>query len=270
MTTNRLITILTSIALCSVIQLSTGTAYPQQLAAASGHTSQGVNLYTQGDMSGAIKVLREAVKDSEGDSRAWHYLGLALIRQGDLKEAREALNKAINLRRESFAEEDKRTGERVVGDQLLQLKSLLMEEIESRKRYLEINTDEKHLGTEQAQLDASQVRADCMERATKVDAGYMILRKRDLKAKKARILDKPEPSIPKQAERARERGMVVLRAVLAADRTVQHVRPIKSLGYGLTEEAIKAARRIKFEPASICGKPIISFVQIEYYFDLGR
>jgi Flp pilus assembly protein TadD len=117
MITHRSVAILLLITSCSVFWVSSLTANPQQSAASSDLTSQGVDLYTQGDMAGAIKVLQEAVKDREEDSRAWHYLGLALIRQGDLNDAREALDKAIKLRSESFSEEYKRTGDEVRDDQ---------------------------------------------------------------------------------------------------------------------------------------------------------
>jgi protein TonB len=101
-----------------------------------------------------------------------------------------------------------------------------------------------------------------------VDAGHMIFRKNDLKAIKARILKKPVPESTDQARRAGESGTVVLKAVLAADGTVKDIRPFKSLGHGLTEQAIKAAKRIKFEPATMCGKPVPQFVEVQYSFDI--
>ena len=266
MLTNRLAAILLSITFCSVIQFSSLKVYPQQSATASDQTSRGVELYTQGDTAGAISVLREAVKEREEDSRAWHYLGLALTRQGNLKEAREALEKAIKLLGKAFSEEYERAGEEVRDDQLARLKSLLNDELESRKRFIEINTEEQFPGLEQAVMEATQNRADCMQRLTRVDGGHTIFRKSDITTKKARILKKPNPSYTDQAMRERESGEVVLKAVFAADGTVKYIRPVKSLRYGLTEQAIKAAKKIKFEPARICDKPVLQFVQIEYYF----
>lgn len=63
-----------------------------------------------------------------------------------------------------------------------------------------------------------------------------------------RILSKPEPSYTEEARRAGVEGKVVLLAVLAADGNVKHVLLLQPLSYGLTEEAITAARKIKFEP----------------------
>jgi hypothetical protein len=43
---------------------------------------------------------------------------------------------------------------------------------------------------------------------------------------------------------------------------------MQSLPYGLTEAAIAAARQIKFEPATLDGKPVSMFMQLEYNFNL--
>lgn len=65
----------------------------------------------------------------------------------------------------------------------------------------------------------------------------------------AHILETPRAEYTDEARRAKTHGDVRLRLVLAADGTVKYVFPIKSLGHGLTESAIKAARQIRFEPA---------------------
>jgi TonB family protein len=43
---------------------------------------------------------------------------------------------------------------------------------------------------------------------------------------------------------------------------------IKSLGYGLDEAAVSAARGIKFEPKMINGKPVPVVKTIEYNFNI--
>lgn len=88
------------------------------------------------------------------------------------------------------------------------------------------------------------------------------------RAGKARILTRPEPLYSGEARKHRVRGTIVMRAVFAADRTVQHVLVLRSLPHGLTELAVKAARRIKFVPATKDGRPVSQFIQIEYNFNL--
>lgn len=85
---------------------------------------------------------------------------------------------------------------------------------------------------------------------------------------KARVLAKPEPSYTDSARNNLVIGTVVLRGIFAADGTVKHIMVITDLPYGLTEAAIKAARRIKFVPATINGRPVSMFIQLEYNFNL--
>ncbi|HEX8922472.1 MAG TPA: energy transducer TonB, partial [Pyrinomonadaceae bacterium] len=86
---------------------------------------------------------------------------------------------------------------------------------------------------------------------------------------KARLLSRPEPEFTEAALNARVSGTIVLRAVFAADGTVQNILVLRSLPYGLTERAVKAARKIKFVPATKDGRSVSQFIQIEYNFHLN-
>lgn len=88
--------------------------------------------------------------------------------------------------------------------------------------------------------------------------------------KRARLLDAPAAVYTPEALQAKARGEVRLRLVLAADRTVKYIFPMKPLKYGLTEAAIEAARRIKFEPAIRDGHPVSQFATLSYEFKSGR
>ena len=85
---------------------------------------------------------------------------------------------------------------------------------------------------------------------------------------KARVLRKPEPGYTETARRNQTTGTVVLRAIFAADGGVKHILVIKGLPDGLTEKSIKAALGIKFLPATMDGKPVSMFMQLEYSFNL--
>ena len=86
--------------------------------------------------------------------------------------------------------------------------------------------------------------------------------------RKARLLSRPEPAYPRRARRREVQGTVILRAVLAATGKVERVTVIKGLPEGITEEAIKAARLIKFEPAERDGRKVSQSVIIEYNFNV--
>jgi len=86
----------------------------------------------------------------------------------------------------------------------------------------------------------------------------------------ARILETPAAEYTAEAQRAKANGQVRLRMVLGADGAVKYIFPIKSLGHGLTESAMKAARQIKFEPAIRNGKPASQFITFVYEFNKGK
>lgn len=87
-------------------------------------------------------------------------------------------------------------------------------------------------------------------------------------AVKAVILSKPQAGYTEEARRNQTKGTVVIKAIFAADGKVKHILVIKALPDGLTQKCIKAALAIKFIPATIDGKPVSMFLQLEYSFDL--
>lgn len=85
---------------------------------------------------------------------------------------------------------------------------------------------------------------------------------------KARILSKPEPQYTEEARRAGVSGTTVLRAVFSSDGTIKDFFISRWLPYGLTTRALHASRQIRFAPASIDGRPVSQYIQIEYNFNL--
>jgi TonB family protein len=64
-------------------------------------------------------------------------------------------------------------------------------------------------------------------------------------------------------------GTVVLHVKLNSDGTITDIWPDIALPDGLTGEAIKAARQIKFTPATIDGQPVSIWTRVAYTFN-GR
>jgi TonB family protein len=85
---------------------------------------------------------------------------------------------------------------------------------------------------------------------------------------KARVLQKPEPQYTEAARKAGVTGTVALRATFSANGQVEHILVLKALGYGLTTQAVQAARRVEFNPAMKDGRPVSTYVQFEYNFNL--
>lgn len=53
-----------------------------------------------------------------------------------------------------------------------------------------------------------------------------------------------------------------------SDGTVRHILVLNRLPNGLTEAAIRSARQIKGNPATIYGRRVSMFIQLEYNFNL--
>jgi len=85
----------------------------------------------------------------------------------------------------------------------------------------------------------------------------------------ARITDKPEPGYTKEARKHQVEGTVILRCVFRSSGKVTDITVIQGLPDGLTERAIKAAKKIKFKPAMKDGHPVSWWMQLEYNFNLN-
>lgn len=75
----------------------------------------------------------------------------------------------------------------------------------------------------------------------------------------------------KYSEEAREnqvQGSVVLLATFTASGQITDIRVLRGQPYGLTEEAIQVAKRIRFQPAVEHGVPVTVRAQLEYNFSL--
>jgi TonB family protein len=83
-----------------------------------------------------------------------------------------------------------------------------------------------------------------------------------------KILTKPRPKYTDAARQDNTEGKIIVAVVFGANGTIQHVLLLKRLGSGLDEEAVKAARAIKFEPMKRDGKPVAVVKQIEYTFEI--
>ncbi len=66
----------------------------------NNNRDNGIALLKKGDTKAAIEALRRAVKDDEKDAVAWQQLGVALTRDGKLRDARKAFETSIKLRPE--------------------------------------------------------------------------------------------------------------------------------------------------------------------------
>jgi TonB family protein len=82
------------------------------------------------------------------------------------------------------------------------------------------------------------------------------------------ITYKQKPKYTTEGQRDKIQGSVILSAVLSKDGSISEIRVVRGLGYGLDEEAIKAAYKIKFVPGKKNDQPINVRVSLEFVFQL--
>lgn len=229
---------------------------------------RGISLYQQGNDKDAIEALRQFVKQHKDDVSAWHYLGLALNRQGKTSDARKAHEKAAKngeqLLTSLFAVKPESDFPILVS----KLKPQLDEAADSADKYLELSSKPSGKKVEEWHDRADFLRDFTQLADSQTGSAAPTVFKPGEVTVKARILSRPEPEYTEEARKHQVTGTVVLRAVISADGRVRAVRPIKALPYGLTIRAIRAARQIKFIPATRDGIPVSQYIQIEYNFNL--
>jgi TonB family protein len=70
------------------------------------------------------------------------------------------------------------------------------------------------------------------------------------------------------ARQAQITGTVVLRGIFTSTGRVTSLRAVSGLPNGLTEQAIEAAKHLRFLPAMKDGRPASMHIQLEYTFNL--
>jgi len=84
----------------------------------------------------------------------------------------------------------------------------------------------------------------------------------------ARILEKEADEIIFPAKNVDVRAEI-LKVMLSANGTIGKVRVVRRLPYGLTENAIRVACKIKFKPAVKDGQQVSQWLDVDYAFRLA-
>jgi TonB family protein len=82
------------------------------------------------------------------------------------------------------------------------------------------------------------------------------------------ITFKAKPSYTDAARQANEEGDIHAAVLFGSDGKIKYVLILKGLRYGLNEQAVKAARLMKFEPQTENGKPISVVKRVVFSFDI--
>jgi TonB family protein len=238
-----------------LLAASTGATAQQPARGQSAEHDRGIQLYQQGDATGAIAALRAATRRNQNDISAWHYLGLSFEKAGKKNDARKAHEKAAKIADSVLTLSSDRP-ETLTRTQLL-------EAADSADQYLALTANPSKKKKEEWHDRAEFLRVFTTDRdlTAKAYSGKDV-------TTKPRILEKPEPQYTEEARRHQIRGIVVLRCVFSANGRVTNIVPIRGLRYGLTRKAMNAAYGIKFIPATKDGHPVSMYMQLEYNFNL--
>ena len=90
-------------------------------------------------------------------------------------------------------------------------------------------------------------------------------------SKSVNILGQPTPQLTEEQRKTtiEAQGTITLRVEFLANGQIGKIVPVSSLPFGLTDNAIEAAKKIKFEPAIINGVPVAVFKTVQYSFIFG-
>ncbi|HEX8177451.1 MAG TPA: energy transducer TonB [Pyrinomonadaceae bacterium] len=235
----------------------------RQSGSVQNEAERGIELYRQGDDKGAIETLLRVVEARGGDIAAWHFLGLAYNRQGNsgdaLKAHEKAVISAIALLDKLYSSDDSQPVKEKT-EALLELAA------ESAAEVVKLNP--ALTGTRLAQWnERTELLRDYAPLKDESGKPVQAYSGREVETR-VKIISRPMPAYPREARGSGIMGTVVLRAIFTADGRVKNIRVMNGLPNGVTQSVIRAARQIKFIPATINGKPVSQRIQIEYNFQL--
>ncbi|MCI0665138.1 MAG: energy transducer TonB [Acidobacteria bacterium] len=84
------------------------------------------------------------------------------------------------------------------------------------------------------------------------------------------IIYREKAKYTKEARDNNVEGIVILNVVFTAEARITGIRVVRGLPHGLTEKAIEAAQKIRFEPPIRNGQPVSVRGNLEFSFQLGN
>ncbi|HKR22778.1 MAG TPA: TonB family protein [Pyrinomonadaceae bacterium] len=239
---------------------------------ARAHSGYAYALLRRGKLDDALQEARKSISIDPKNIDALYTLGVINLRSGNKEEALKnadalialepGLAEAYLIKSQAFVSINgdaiMRPAAEPKGERISRYRSAA----EAIEQYLKLSK-----APAEAQLWKDQLESLKFYVADKSGTPEQVFIGRDVTTK-ARLISKPEPVYPRTARNEMVTGTVVLRCVFAADGTVKHVLVLQSLPYGLTDVSVAAAKKIKFVPATIDGKPVSMFMQLEYNFNL--
>lgn len=213
----------------------------------------GIALYNQKHFPEAIAALQQAVKGDEKDVIAWYYLGLAFESLGQNENALSSFEHAAKIHPEDYFADAKPEDRGKYDDRLVEIRPILISAANSAVHYQNLN---QSLSGKQKQEWADRL-ADLYEYATLVTAKEA--------TRPAKIIELPKPAIREKKVLFNVRGDISILVILRPDGVVKGVATYGYVPHDLQDSMYRIASGIKFEPASLDGKPVaqLSLISIK-------
>jgi TonB family protein len=254
--------------LIAAVSLFAGFAYANaQQTTAPDETARAVALFQQAHNDEAIQSLRAAVERNRRDLQAWHFLGLALEKKGDVEAAGKAHEVAAKLGDDllTLQLDQNKANEEIIKDVTL-IKDPLTLAARSGERFVALHP--KLSGSRRQEWEIRNYSLQGFANIATNPEIISVSRPSD-SHEKAKTLSKPNAPYTVEARNYGISGTVILKVVFSINGRVIRIHATEGLPYGLTEMAIAAARGIKFIPARKDGKPISMYAQLEYTFRIN-
>lgn len=241
---------------------------------AAARTGLAYALLLRNKTDSAAREARAALELDSTIADAYYVLGVTRLRAGAREEALKNAEAAIKLQPKVAAAYLLKSQALVsfLGDALIgeaeesadDRKARNSAAAEALARYLELNPNSEYKNTWTEQLESLRL----LVNSRKPGEEQHVFSAKEVTTK-VRVLSKPEPQYTNDARAMGVTGKVVLRCIFTADGAVKHFLIVRGLPAGLTEQSIGAARRIKFVPATKNGRPVSTYIQLEYHFRIG-
>ncbi|MGI9056808.1 MAG: TonB family protein [Pyrinomonadaceae bacterium] len=218
------------------------------------------------DLKEAQETAQSSLKLNPNNAEAHYILGVLSLRRGSFNYAYEQANKTIALN-PNFAAAYYLKSVVLINSFAAQTETIvkpaenrytmLSEAAESLDKFLKFVPNDKQANFLREYLTSLQFFADYYNKPLNNEPiNFESAETESTDSTALRITYKPKPSYTKEARRANVSGRVKVLAVFSASGKVEHVLVIQTLGYGLDEQAVRAVKRIKFEPQTKDGKPV--------------
>ncbi|HEY3136488.1 MAG TPA: TonB family protein [Blastocatellia bacterium] len=217
----------------------------------SAHLLLGMIDWRQGKWDNAARHIKEALKWKPDYADAHLFMGVLDFQRGDLGEARKETETAISGGLRSA------TAFALLG-QIKLATNKPEEALEAFEKAKQLTSpgdeSETSLNTK---IEA--IRGWIESKAERTDQSYV----------KPRLLNNPMPKYAEEARHAGIQGSVHIGILINEEGKVISAFVFRGLGFGLDEEALRAAQALKFLPATKNGKPVSYWLKVEVEFKLG-